>query len=71
MASPFDAPDAAVLHTFTLTLDTGTVRVTATSAETSAWTFFTAPWDLVLTAPSQTKTVHAAGWVRCYPTLSR
>ena len=64
-------PSAVVLHTFALTLTTGEVQVTASSVDTAAWTFFAAPWDLVLTAPAGTKTVHAAGWVRCYPTISR
>lgn len=65
-----DGPDAALLHTFAVTFDVGAVRVQADGDATAAWTFLSAPWDLVLTAPGGSRSVLVAGWVRRYPTIT-
>lgn len=63
-------PDGPVLHAFTPAIEGVGVRVTATAAVTAAWSFTTARWDVLLTAPDATPHVLCAGWVRVYPTTT-
>lgn len=62
------ALDAALLHTFTCSVDAGQVRITATPAQTLAWltdwAVRVAPWEVTVTDLDDTPHALAAGWVR-------
>jgi hypothetical protein len=64
-------PAGPVLHAFTAAINGASARVTATPADTAAWGFTSAQWDLLLTAPDSTPHILCAGWVRVYPTVTR
>jgi hypothetical protein len=66
-------PGGAVLATLATAVDGVTVRVTATAADTTGWSWpaSSAPWDLVLTSPALVPHILCAGWVRLYPSITR
>jgi hypothetical protein len=65
------ADDAELLFEFDVTIEGLLVRVQAAPADTLAWTFRTAPWDLVLTDPDGVRSALLEGWVRHRPTRTR
>lgn len=62
-----------VLATLTCTIIGTSVAVTATGAETAAWSWpsSSGQWDLVLTSPAGIPHILCGGWVRLYPSITR
>ena len=58
---------ATTLHTFTVATDDEDIRISATGAQTAAWSSWPVPsarWSLWLTPPAGEPYPFAAGWVR-------
>lgn len=66
-----NAAGAALLHEFSVAIGTGTVTLTATGAQTAAWSWFRAPWDLILLDASSVPAPVVAGWITAYPRITR
>jgi hypothetical protein len=63
-------PDGPQLAALTAAITGTNAQVTATPAATATWSFTSARWDLILTAPDATPHVLCQGWVRVYPTIT-
>lgn len=68
VAATATAPDGTVLHNFTATVETTSIRVSATGAETRAWAWTPYAARLVVTGtpPSSVAVEIAVGWIRLY-----
>ena len=68
VAATASAPDGTVLHTFTASISGTSIRVTATTAQTTAWQWSNYAARLVVTGapPTESAIEICVGWIRLY-----
>lgn len=68
-AKALDPTNGTVLHTFTTTGVAGSIRITATPAETRAWswTYYAVPLEVTAAPPAGAASPITAGLLRFYP----
>jgi hypothetical protein len=68
-AQALDPTTGTVLHAFTTTIEGTSIRVTATPAQTRAWswTHYAVRLEVTATPPAEGKSLITLGWLRFYP----